>query len=82
MKAKSWKTTVQNLGLIIVYWSNEKDFIISPAWQNPKMRNAFHWNFDNGNKVPTNYKKGELATAFLEVLDKVAIGPQEKNPYI
>ncbi len=83
MKVRSWKAAVKGLGLINLNWIKNEGYTISITWQNSKEKNSFDglsWEYDI--KVPDNYKNYELADAFLNVLDKVAIGPQEKNPYV
>lgn len=83
MKVKSWKSAVKELGLISLNWIKNEGYTISMTWQNAKTRNSFNhlgWEYDI--KVPENYKDEELGEAFMKALDKVVIGPQEKNPYI
>lgn len=82
-KSKSWKGAVKKLGLIYLNWTKDEGYTISLTWQNSKARNAFDFISSKYNiKIPENYKNEELGEAFLKALDKVAIGPQEKNPYI
>lgn len=83
MKARSWKAAVKELGLINLNWIKDEGYTISIYWQNSREKNSFDgigWEYDI--KIPENYKNEELGEAFLKALDKVAIGPQEKNPYI
>ncbi|MBQ3501208.1 MAG: hypothetical protein IJA70_07280 [Oscillospiraceae bacterium] len=87
MKALSWKAAVKDLGLINILWWKSGEYCgyhVMRTWQNAKMKNAFSFGYIGSNEdviVPTDYQDYELAKAFRKVLDVLAIGPCDKNPY-
>lgn len=87
MKARSWKAAVKDLGLINILWWKSGEYCgyhVMRTWQNAKMKNAFSFGYIGSNEdviVPTDYQDYELAKAFRKVLDVLAIGPCDKNPY-
>ena len=77
---KSYSASVKKFGLVSLQWFKEQGYVIAPMWQNAKLKNAFHQLENKTLNVVNQYKDGELAKSFRNVMRSSPIGPLNQKP--
>jgi len=78
--AKSYSTTVKNLGMVSLSWLDGQGYKVIPTWQNARQKNAFVHLESKTTYVSEHYEKCELAVNLFKAINLSPIGPIYSEP--